>query len=67
VTDFAAMREVAGVGERRGDAAIGSARGVPAAVVEVKVGVDDNVDFFRANLGGGKRAWELVFGALDGA
>ena len=67
VVDFAAMGEVAGVGEGGDDAAIGSAGGVPAAVVEVEVGVDDDVDFFGADVGGGEGAGELLFCAVDGA
>ena len=65
VRDFAAMGEVAGVGEGGDDAAFGSARGVPSAVVEVEVGVDDDVDFFGADFGGSEGARELLFGAVD--
>ncbi len=63
--DFAAMREVAGVGEGGDDAAVGSASGVPSAVVEVEMGVDDDVDFFRTNLGGFERVRELLLGAIN--
>ena len=64
--DFAAMGEVAGVRECRDDAAFGSAGGVPAAVVEVEVRVDDDVDFFGADLGGLEGLGELFLYAVDG-
>ena len=60
VGDFAAMGEVARVGKSRPDAAVGAAGGVPSAVIEVEVGVDDDVDFFRANPRGFEGAGELL-------
>src|ERR1700684_2187464 len=53
---FSLMREVAGIGEGGDDAAVGGAGGVPSGVVEVKVGVDDDVDFFGIDAGGGEGA-----------
>ncbi len=49
VGDFTAMGEVAGVGESGGDAAVRSAGRVPTAMVEVKMGINDDVDFFGAD------------------
>ena len=52
VGEFAGSGEVAGVGEGWGYGAIGVKGGVPAAVVEVEVGVDDVGDFFGLDTGG---------------
>ena len=53
VLHLAAMGKVAGVGEGGGHAAVRMQRRVPAAVVEVQVGVDHNVHLRRVHAGCG--------------
>ena len=43
------MREVARVGKCRNDLAGFVSSRVPSAMVKVQVGIDDDIDFFRAN------------------
>src|SRR6185312_9126086 len=54
------MRKVAGVGKSRHDAAIGRACRVPSAMVEVQMGVDDNIDLFGPNPSGLESARKLL-------
>ena len=65
VGDFAAVGEVTGVGEGGDDAAVGSAGRVPSAMVEVEVGIDDDVDFFGSDAARRRRRGELLFGGID--
>ena len=65
VGDLAGVGEVAGVGEGGGDGAIGVEGGVPATVVEVEVGIDDNVDLLGVDTGGGERGGEEFLIAVD--
>src|SRR5580700_1368685 len=59
VLHLAAMREVARVGEGGHHATLWRKRRVPAAVVEMQVRVDDDVDLFRTNAGRGKGMRQL--------
>lgn len=65
VFHLAAMSKVARIGKGRRDGAVGLERCVPAAVVEVEMGVEDNVHLFWSNSSCGKRARKKFLIALD--
>jgi hypothetical protein len=65
VRELAGSEEVAGVGEGWGDGAVGVEGGVPAAVVEVEVGIEDVGDVFGADAGGGERGGEEFVVLVD--
>src|ERR1700761_5985712 len=65
VFHLATMSEVARVGKRRGDRTIAVQRCVPAAMVEVKVSVNDDVDLVWANAGGCQGSGQKLLIAMD--
>ncbi len=61
VGQFAALVVVAGARKGGNEGAIGAADGVPAAVVEVKMGVDDNVEIIGSKAGGFEIGEQALF------
>ena len=62
---LAAMREVPRVRKRRNHLSILGLRRVPPAVVEVQVGVDDNIDLVHRDPGGREGGRQLLLRAED--
>lgn len=65
VLDLAAVGKVAGVGEGGGDGSVGVKGGVPAAMIEMEMGVDNVRDFIRTNTGGGEGGGKLRLMDVD--
>ena len=65
VGQFAALVVVAGARKGGDQGAIGAADGVPAAVVEVKMSVDDNVEIVGSKAGGGEIGEQALFVVED--
>lgn len=65
VGELTGGEEVARVGEGGGDGAVGVEGGVPAAMVEVQVGVEDVGHLFGADAGGGEGGGEKLLVGVD--
>ena len=65
VRELSGGEEVARVGEGGRDGAVGVEGGVPAAVVEVQVGVEDVGDVFGADAGGGEGGGQELVVLVD--
>src|ERR1700761_1506377 len=65
VGELAGGKEVARVGEGGRDGAVGMEGGVPAAVIEVEMRVEDVRDFLGADAGGGERGRKELVVLMD--
>src|SRR3981189_290175 len=65
VFHLAAVREVAGVGEGRRYRSVRLECRIPAAVVEVEMGVDHDIDLLHADAGGSQRRRQKLLVAVD--
>ena len=64
---LAALIVVAGAREGGNDGAIGAAHGVPAAVIEVQMSVDDDIEIIGSKAGGIEIGEQALFGVEDAA
>ena len=67
VGQLAALIVIAGAREGGNDGAIGAAYGVPAAVVEVKMSVDDDIEIIGSKAGGIEIGKQALFVVVDAA